>query len=552
MNVIAAIQTDLDVTPLGTRSRLADDLGGASVLKRTVDRVCLAKHVDSVCVLCPTAQYERCKTLLNGTRATVRKYDVDPPPWAGLVRAARKWSLDGWRGGIGGTTCFDEFADCRLIDALLQAKPADAVLSVPPAAPLFDPALADRMVEHRRDTKDDSRLTFTQAPPGLAGVLLDASLVHELAKSGIPIGWIFSYKPDSPQKDLMFQPCCFEVPAELRYAAGRLTADTDRSTERLAALLRYHAAPDLTTIGRWLTDREATTVEPMPREVEIELTTDDPYPDALLRPRGSRVAQRGPIGPTVVEQVVTEMARYDDALLVLGGFGDPLRHPQFAEILQTIRSVRCEGRGLYGLAIRTTAADLSDKQIDALISNGVDILNVLLDAWTPELYGRLQAPKEPDTPDLEAVTKQLDRLAEVRQQHKSPTPIVLPEMTKSRDNVHELDDFHDGWLRRAGAVTTSGYSNYAGQPENRSVIQMAPSPRVACRRIGSRCLVLADGRVAVCDQDIGGRHTVGRIGEHSLEELWGGAAFERVRDAHRLGRFDPTPLCAACDEWHRP
>ncbi len=229
-----------------------------------------------------------------------------------------------------------------------------------------------------------------------------------------------------------------------------------------------------------------------------------------------------------------------------------MRHPQFAEILQTIRSVRCEGRGLYGLAIRTTAADLSDKHIDALVSNGVDILNVLLDAWTPGLYGRLQSPKEPDTPDLEAVTKQLDRLAEVRQRRKSPTPIVLPEMTKSRDNVHELDRFHDGWLRRVGAVTISGYSNYAGQREDRSVIQMAPSPRVACRRIRSRCLVLADGRVAVCDQDIGGRYIVGRIGEHSLEELWRGAAFERVRDAHRLGRFDPTPLCAACDEWHRP
>ena len=22
--------------------------------------------------------------------------------------------------------------------------------------------------------------------------------------------------------------------------------------------------------------------------------------------------------------------------------------------------------------------------------------------------------------------------------------------------------------------------------------------------------------------------------------------------AHETGQFDPTPLCAACDEWHRP
>ncbi len=81
---------------------------------------------------------------------------------------------------------------------------------------------------------------------------------------------------------------------------------------------------------------------------------------------------------------------------------------------------------------------------------------------------------------------------------------------------------------------------------------MAPSRRIGCRRIRSRCLVLADGRLAMCDQDVNGLHTVGRVGEQSLEELWQDATFDDVRKSHRQGRFDPTPLCAACDDWHRP
>ena len=552
MKVIAVLQADLEVTPLGTKSRLADELLGVPILQRTVRRVSLAKQIEAVYVLCPTAQHERCAAILEGTGAIVRQHDVAPYQWAALMQPARKWSLDSWRGGIGGTTCFDEYTDASLINGLLQSVRADAVLSVPPAAPLFDPALADQMIEHHRETGDDSRLTFTQAPPGLAGVLLEADLVGELAEQGIPVGWLFSYKPDSPQKDLIFQPCCCEVPAELHYVTGRLIADTDRSVKRLASLLREHQAPDPAIIGRWLNDHEATAVEPLPREVEIELTTDDPYPHALLRPRGRRVDTRGPIDPSVVQHIVREITRYDDSLLMLGGFGDPLRHPQFCEILESIRSAQRNGRALFGLAVRTSAADLVDKQIRAIVANNVDVLDVTLDAWSPELYGQLQSPRDPTAADLDAVIRRLDRLSELRQQCRSVRPVVVPEMTKARDNVHELDDFHDGWLRRQGAVVISGYSHYAGQCEDRSVICMAPSPRVVCRRSRSRCLILADGQVALCDQDFNGRHTIGRIGEQSLEEIWHGEALTRVREAHRQERFDLTPLCNACNEWHRP
>ena len=146
----------------------------------------------------------------------------------------------------------------------------------------------------------------------------------------------------------------------------------------------------------------------------------------------------------------------------------------------------------------------------------------------------------------------MERLSKVREQRASPRPIVVPEMTKARENLHELDGFYDGWLRRVGAVSLTGFSHYARQCEDRSVINMAPSARTPCRRIRSRCLVLADGRVTMCDQDFQGRHPLGSLADRSLEDIWRCAEFDRIRAAHQAGRFDPVPLCAACDEWHRP
>lgn len=96
MKVIATIQADLDVTPLGTRSRLTDELVGVTVLRRTVQRVCLAKCLEAVYVLCPAGQRERCEALLvggahptQGTGATVRPYDARPAPWGALVQTVQ-------------------------------------------------------------------------------------------------------------------------------------------------------------------------------------------------------------------------------------------------------------------------------------------------------------------------------------------------------------------------------------------------------------------------------------------------------------------------------
>lgn len=566
MRIVALLQANLETTPIGTKSRLATELAGVPILRRTVNRISRAKLVQDVFVVAPPDQVERCQNILAGTGAMVLPDNAPAPGWSALVRSARKWSLDAWRGGVGQTTVFDEFTDCGLVARFLDKEKADAVLVVPPSAPLIDPELADAMIHHWLSVEPDARVIITQTPPGLSGILLTNDIARELAVQNIPVGWIMSYQPDTPKKDLIFEPCYCESPTELRHALGRLMADTDRAFACLADLLRDHPDPDGPTIGRWLQERERSHAEPLPREVEIELTTSDPYPDTVIRARGDRVTSRGPIDVDIVERVAAELTAYDDSLVVLGGFGDPLRHPGFADVLTRLRTD--ESHGIYGLAVRTAAVDLVDKQVESLVAHGVDIFNVTLDAWTPALYAKLHAALalvgstvgstlESDqggcgSPDLDSVLANLDKLAAWQRKCEAVCPIVVPEMTKTRDNACEQDDFFDGWVRRNGTALISGPSHHAGQCEDRSVIRMAPSVRTPCRRIRERCLILADGRVVFCDQDLNGKHALGSLQESSLEELWKGADFETLRNAHRQGDYNEHPLCAACEDWHRP
>lgn len=628
--VIAVIEADLRVTPIGTHSRLADDLCGRSVLRRTVERLRRATQVQKAFVLFPQAQANEGRSLLSGAGVEVLPHDGGPPPWRALVQASRKWSLDGWRGGIGGTTHFDEFTDCRLLAGLLDVQAADAVLSVPAGAVLIDPSLADAMIRHWEHDENESRLAFVQAPPGLAGILLDARLIRELAEHQTPVGRLFSFKPDNPCKDLIFESCCVPTPVEVRHAGGRLIADTQRSFDRLAKLLADHAEPDAVQCGRWLTGHAARFAEATPREIELELTTDDPFPHALLRPRGEKVGSRGPMALDLIKKIAVEAQAVDDTLVTLGGFGDPLRHPEFLQVLELLRpregsatrndanqrdepaSPSTVAAGVYGLAIRTAAVDLTDAVIEALIRHRVDVLCVALDAWSPELYARLRVHPNPQVPhrleagatrvlecapnlgcipvtpystsdtgrprtnlkfqisncaqgDLNHVIAAMDRLARARESHGSVYPLVVPEFIKAKENVHELDEFHDGWLRRLGAVCIGGYSHAARQLEDRSVINMAPPVRAACRRLNTRCLMLADGRVTTCNQDFLGRQAFADLTPRdpgaphqevpyigTLREAWSGAKIEALREDHRQGRTHTAPLCSTCDEWHRP
>ncbi len=554
MKIIAAIQADLEVTSLGTKSRLGAEIAGKSILQQTVSRVERVEHIEETYVLCPEDQVSGCRALVADTGAIVAPFTAQTPPWLLLVQTARRWSLDSWRGGIGGSTSFDEYTDCRLLRGLLEAHPADAVLSVPAAAPLFSPRLGDGMIDLLQRTVDDSRMVFSQAPPGLTGLLMQADLVRELADQNIPVGWVFTYKPDAPQKDLIFLPCCYELPPDLRYASGRLIADTERSMRRIATLLADGADAGPGAIGRWLQQRDASFVEARPREVEIELTTDDPYPDALLRQRGARVPGRGPLSLDTVARIVMELREDDDALIVLGGFGDPLRHPQFADVLATIRRVAADAPQpcALGICVRTTGVDLTDDVIDQMIEHRVDVLQVALDAWSPELYGQLQSPSDPTKADLETVRAKLDRLTQRRQDVRTVCPLLVPDFVKATENVHEMDAFYDGWVGRNGAVSITGFAHYGGQCEDRSVIRMTPPTRFSCRRLNHRCVVLADGSVTACDQDLRGARAFGNLADSSLECLWQGKAAQRLRRAHLDGAFDELPLCTACEEWHRP
>jgi len=341
MKVIAACLVDFEHGPLGTRARLEDDLCGETILRRTLKQLLSARRIASVHVLVHASQKQRAEAAVAGLAVQVETHNADPVPWRAYVASARKWTLDAWRGGLAGTTVFDESAHPWLLEALARREQADGVADIPPAAVLLDPHLLDAMIEHYEQVHDQVRMTFTQAPPGLAVAIYAPSLLADLAKANHWPGRMMAYNPAQPARDMIMLPCFYPPAPEVRQAVGRCIADTTSALERLGAILRTTQdipAPDAVTVCRRLADEQSANSPALPDEVEIELTTEDPLPDTRLRPRGRAVDRRGPMDDTVFDALIDELAGRDDARIVLGGFGDPLMAPNFTRCLHKCRS----------------------------------------------------------------------------------------------------------------------------------------------------------------------------------------------------------------------
>jgi len=171
-----------------------------------------------------------------------------------LLAAARASACDSWRAGIAGLTCYDEcFPSVALLRACGQHSAAAALL-IDGACPLIDIETSIALVCRYREDPASHRLTFTQAAPGLAPIVLDVGLIQQLidnrtsAGTHSSIGGLLSYVPVAPMADPISNSMCVRIAPAMRDALCRAVMDTPaRATHWLAVLSASSLCPTTVT-----------------------------------------------------------------------------------------------------------------------------------------------------------------------------------------------------------------------------------------------------------------------------------------------------------------
>jgi hypothetical protein len=422
----AVIIADDQRGPRGLPSRWHDDLDDRIVLRHTVDRL-RQTDLDDVIVVCPTGAavaFEDVTNLQTSLPLTDAVHD--------RAVAARKWSPNCWRGGIGGATVYDELIVAAPMLEAMKVHRLDAVLVVGPDWPRLDPQLCDAVIARYRENPESNPLTFTQAPPGLCGIVIGRELLGRMQADGAMFGAMIDYNPRAPQADPIAKNVCVQIEPAIRQQMRRFTYDAQRWVEALNREGRRGEKAQ----------REELSSDSAPsrlceyQQMVIELTPQRPATGPIT-PQHHVAIERLPMPVDDAKRILDRVAEVDDIAVTFGGLGDALCHPHWVELIEYARTA-----GVYGIHLETDL-HVDQPALERLAELPIDVLSVRLNADSPETYARLMGGD-----DLHAVMKRIEWLLKHRQ--SGGLQWVVPRMIKTNDNVHELESFVDRWTYFAG------------------------------------------------------------------------------------------------------
>ncbi|MFT5422880.1 MAG: hypothetical protein ACI89L_000649 [Phycisphaerales bacterium] len=446
--VEAMIPVDCDYSGLGTRRDLARPVWrDANALRLTVGRLLLTEQLDGITLL--AGEPERVASLLgalaNNPKVCIEPLDAERlRTRTRLLGKARLFGAASWRGGVAGLTCYDEALDPEALAPVMDKRRVTAAFVCGPDWSLIDPKLADDLIARHRESPERVPLAFTQAAPGLAGLLIDRATVGRLAAAQptagalATLGGLLAYIPSAPAGDPIATHACVAVDPIVRDCGRRGIADSSPGIARVAAVLGSIGAnwieADATRIADEL--RRADHGGTVPQRLELEACTGRLSGALVVEP-----AERPVLTMRNANRVLRQLAEgRTNAAVTLGGAGDPLGHPGALGLIQL--AGEC---GVPAVHVRTEL--LHRVNLAELLDAGPSVISVDLHARTPESYHTITGVDR-HAEVLQSVQALLKE-ARARGAFGLPSCWIVPRLTRRDAVLDQIPDWYDGVLTGA-------------------------------------------------------------------------------------------------------
>ncbi len=305
------------------------------------------------------------------------------------------------------------------------------------------------------------------------------------------------------------------------HGAQAPVAETDYTT---------HIKPDL--LLRTLLNRPQLR-RTLPYYFQVQVTTETVQrpvyqPWAKIHTAGTHMSTG--TWQTILEKIVEETP---ECTVALGHGGEPACHPAIGEILSRVAAFP-----EVSLYIETSGIGWSESTRKALLSDNVRAVIIELDAYRSETYQLLRNGTEQQLREASDFAEWLARNMPGR---------VYVQATRMTDNEWELQEFYRHWNEQEGiSVIIQKYNSFAGTLKDRKVADLTPLSRIPCRHLERDMVVLVDGSVSRCFQDIYRKHLHGSLLEQSFHEVWESGT--KVFLDHL--QEDYPAMCLKCDEYY--
>lgn len=224
------------------------------------------------------------------------------------------------------------------------------------------------------------------------------------------------------------------------------------------------------------------------------------------------------------------------------GEGEPLIHPKGYEMIE----YAVKNSGVY-VTLTTNGTIMDEKRTKRLLDSGVHMIDISIDAMTPETYSKIRVKG-----DLDVTRANVNNLLAWVRQSGSPTKVVV-SFIEQPQNSHEINDFKTYWTEQgAHSVVIRNLHSAAGAVVKVADIMRAEQQnetRRPCVYPWERIVLNPRGYLAFCPADWTHGSTVTDYRNTTLVETWQSDFYQKLREAHLKNNFSKHAFCGQCPDW---
>lgn len=243
-------------------------------------------------------------------------------------------------------------------------------------------------------------------------------------------------------------------------------------------------------------------------------------------------AESGDMGKMTLDlfrQAVDEAEGRVEALNIASR-GEPLLHPLIGKMLAYVAGK------FVAFKLNTNGWFLNEATAHALLACDLMTLVISADAASEPAYSQLRVGGK-----LERVLKNVRTFRKLRDTQYPKSRLLLRVSGVKVEGTPGLDEMKKLWGELADQVCFTAYNAW----EN-VYAKEVNDIEDACTDLWRRMFVWWNGCVNCCDVDYRSNLSVGRFPDTGLSELWTGAGYTRLRQAHLASQRRTCEPCARC------
>ena len=251
------------------------------------------------------------------------------------------------------------------------------------------------------------------------------------------------------------------------------------------------------------------------------------------------------VDPELNAKMVDEVRRHGQGCtqyIRYASNGEPLTHPDIYDMID----YAAKQSGVL-VTLTTNGTFMTEKRSGCLLASGVDVVDVSIDAHTPETYARVRV-----NGDLAVTRANTLKLIELARQSSAGTKVVVSYVEMPL-NAHETRDFESFWKDHgADYVVVRRLHSCSGAKISLAEVRRRENAEVArrpCLYPWERIVLNARGDLSFCPSDWVHGSYIADYRSVTIYDTWHGEFYRRLREAHLSNDFSGHAFCGQCPDW---